>query len=76
MEEEEQKRTHRLNAEDDRTLSLTFLPCCFYLNDTLKNSVTFLEPSFKTNVFIRIVEKLVAICLNIVWNTYAKGAEV
>ena len=26
--------------------------------------------------FIRIMEKLVAICLNIVWNTYAKGAEV
>ena len=75
MEEEEQKRTHRLNAEDD-TFCLTFLPCCFYLNDTLKNSVTFLEPSFKTNVFIRIMEKLVAICLNIVWNTYAKGAEV
>ena len=73
MEEEEQKRTHRLNAEDDRILSLTFLPCCFYLNDTLKNS---LEPSFKTNIFIRIMEKLVAICLNIVWNTYAKGAEV
>ena len=72
MEEEEQKRTHRLNAEDDRTLSLTFLPCCFYLKDTFK----FLELSFKTNVFIRIMEKLVAICFNIVWNTYSKGAEV
>ena len=38
--------------------------------------VSFMELSLKTNVLIRIMEKYVTIHLNIVWNTYAKGAEV
>ena len=43
-------------AEDEGRLSLTFLPCCFYLKDTLKNSVSLLNYGLWKSIWLYLCE--------------------